>query len=300
MKRGNYSIFHVGYLVIKSVAYFPLQCARNSGPVMNAVLDSLRQANIRTEENSWDSDAVIIWSVLWSGRMEENQAVWTHYRETGRPVIVIDVGALYRGETWKIAINNITADGYYGHTENLNYDRPRKLGISLALNFTNNPRIVVAAQHSQSLQVANLSSVESWITEQVQQIQQVTDRPIVIRPHPRSKLDTAKLLPLSKNITIEQPIKLTNTYDSYNLLFDCHAVVNYNSGPGIQAALAGTRPVVDCSSLAYPVGISIKDIDQPYTVDRDQWLVEICHTEYTVKEIEQGQWLTRLRPHLNT
>ena len=82
------------------------------------------------------------------------------------------------------------------------------------------------------------------------------------------------------------------------MAFDCHAIVNHNSGPGIQAALAGTRPIVDVSSLAYPVSIQIENIDQTYTVDRDQWLTEICHTEYTVQEIQQGLWLRRLEAQL--
>jgi hypothetical protein len=280
--------------VIRSVAYFPSQCAQNSGPVITALLNSLKQAGINLQVNSWDADAVIIWSVLWSGRMAANQAVWHHYRKQGRPVIVVDVGALYRGETWKIALNSITAAGYYGHTENLDWDRPRKLGISLAINLSRNPRIVVAAQHARSLQVADLVSTEDWIVQQVKRLREVTDRPIVVRPHPRSPLDTAGLVSLPKDIVIEQPQKLVNTYDSYNLAFDCHAMINYNSGPGIQSALAGTRPMVDRSSLAYPVSIPIQDIEKPYTVDRDQWLVEICHTEYTVEEIKKGTWITRL------
>jgi hypothetical protein len=278
-----------------NVAYFPNQCAQNSGPVMTAVIASLQRAGHVCVENSTDADAAIIWSVLWSGRMAANQAVWNHYREQGRPVIVIDVGALYRGETWKIALNNVTADGYYGHLERLDPDRPRRLGISLAINLSTNPRIVIAAQHARSLQVAGLSCTEDWITDQVCQLQQVTDRPIVIRPHPRSRLCKDRLAQLPKNVIIEQPQKLLDTYDSYNLIFDCYAMVNYNSGPGIQAALAGTRPIVDVSSLAHPVSIQIENIDQPYSVDRDQWLIEICHTEYTLKEIEQGQWITRLQ-----
>jgi hypothetical protein len=285
--------------VIKSVAYFPLQCARNSKPVMTAMLNSLKQANISTQENSWDSDAVIIWSVLWAGRMAPNQAVWSHYRSLGRPVIVIDVGALYRGETWKIAINNITADGYYGHTENLDWNRPRKLGISLALNFTRNPRIIVAAQHARSLQVVGLVSMEGWVVQQVERLREVTDRPIVVRPHPRNALDWAGLVHLPADVIIEQPVKVANTYDSYNLAFDCHAIVNHNSGPGIQAALAGTRPIVDRSSLAHPVSIDLHNIEQSYTTDRDQWLVEICHTEYTLEEIKKGLWLQRLQPQLD-
>ena len=277
--------------MIKSVAVFPLQSARNSGPVIAAMLWALKSAGIQIQENSWDSDAVIIWSVLWSGRMSKNQKVWEHYRGLDRPVIVVDVGALYRGETWKVALNTITADGFYGHQENLDWNRPRKLGISLAINLSRNPRIVIAAQHKHSLQVAKLDSMESWIARQVQAIQAITDRPVTIRPHPRSNLDVA-LLPA--NVQIEQPQRVQNTYDSYNLVFDCHAMVNYNSGPGIQAALAGTRPVVDQSSLAHPVGIDIQQIDQPYTIDRDLWLTQICHTEYTLEELERGTWLHRL------
>ena len=276
------------------MAYFPLQCAKNSVPVMSAMLDSLRNAGVSTQENSWDADAVIIWSVLWSGRMATNQAVWSHYKAAGKPVIIIDVGALYRGETWKVALNSITANGYYGHKENLDWDRPKKLGISLAINVTRNPRIVIAAQHARSLQVVGLVSMEGWVIQQVERLRTVTDRPIVVRPHPRSPLNWAGLVHLPPDVVIEQPQKIVNTYDSYNLAFDCHAIVNHNSGPGIQAALAGTRPIVDVSSLAHPVSIDLHDIEQPYTVDRDQWLVEICHAEYTVEEIKKGLWLHRL------
>jgi hypothetical protein len=276
------------------VAYFPNQCAQNSVPVMQAMLDSLRRAGHTCEQNSYDCDAAIIWSVLWSGRMARNQEVWVRYRDAKKPVIVADVGALYRGETWKIALNSVTADGYYGHTENLDWDRPKRLGISLAINVNRNPRIVIAAQHARSLQAEGLVSMEGWIWQQVEQLRAVTDRPIVVRPHPRSPLNSSVHIHLPKDVVIEQPVQIANTYDSYNLTFDCHALVNHNSGPGIQAALAGTRPMVDTSSLAHPVSIQMKDIDQPYTVDRDQWLVEICHTEYKLSEIEQGSWIKRL------
>jgi hypothetical protein len=276
------------------VAYFPNQCAQNSVPVVQAMLDSLRSAGHTVEPNSMNADTVVIWSVLWSGRMVENKKVYEHYRAQDKPVIVVDVGALYRGETWKIAINHINRLGYYGHTENLDMDRPRKLGISLAVNLSRNPAILIAAQHRHSLQLANQNH-EEWVVEQVQAIRQVSDRPIVIRPHPRSPLH---LDDLDKTITVEKPQKIADTYDSYNMHFDYHAVVNYCSGTGIQAAISGTRPIVGTYSLALPVSVAIKDLDRPYEVDRGQWLVEICHTEYTVKEIEQGLWLQRLQSQL--
>lgn len=276
------------------VAYFPNQCAQNSVPVLQAMLNSLRSSGHTVEQDSMGADAAIIWSVLWSGRMTENKKVYEHYRAQDKPVIVVDVGALYRGETWKIAINHINRLGYYGHTENLDMDRPRKLGISLAINFSRNPAILIAAQHRHSLQLANQNH-EEWVMEQVRAIRQVSTRPIVIRPHPRSPLH---LDDLDKTITVEKPQKIADTYDSYNMHFDYHAVVNYCSGTGIQAAISGTRPIVGTYSLALPVSVAIEDLDRPYEVDRDQWMVEICHTEYTVKEIEQGLWLHRLQSHL--
>lgn len=280
---------------MRTVAYFPDQCALNSHPVMSAVLDVFQGAGILTQENSMNSDGAVIWSVLWNGRMRANQEVYEHYRRQDKPVIIVEIGALYRGTTWKISVNNTTAEGYYGHIDNLDWDRPRKLGISLAVTAFHRSEILIAAQHQRSLQVADIPSMEEWITTQIERIRQFTDRPIVVRPHPRSPLNT-KLLP--KDIVFETPHPLANTYDSFDMHFDCHAVVNYNSGPGIQAAISGTRPVVDRTSLAYPVSISYAELEQPYLIDRDRWLVEICHTEYTLNEIQQGTWLKRLSPHL--
>lgn len=272
------------------VAYFPNQCALNSVPVMQAVLNSLRKAGHTVEPDSLDADTVVIWSALWSGRMAANKQVYEQYRSQNKPVIIVDVGALHRGETWKIAVNHINRLGYYGHMENLDMDRPKKLGISLAINLSKNPAILIAAQHILSLQLSNQNH-EAWIMNQVEEIKRVSDRPIVIRPHPRSPLQLSNV---DNSIKIERPQKLHNTYDSFDMHFDYHAVVNYCSGPGIQAAISGTRPIVGAGSLAWPVSMAIKDIDQPYNLDREQWLVEICHTEYTLTEIEQGLWLKRL------
>jgi hypothetical protein len=240
------------------------------------------------------SDAAIIWSVLWSGRMAANQAVYEHYRAQGRPVIIIEIGALYRGNTWKIAVNNITADGYYGHLDNLDWDRPSRLKISLATQLTSKPNIIVALQHNRSLQVSGIDMTE-WLNNTLAVLQNSTDRPITVRPHPRCKL---LLNNLPSNVTVEIPNKLPNTYDSYDMHYDCHALINYNSGPGIQAAIAGVRPIVDSTSLAHPVAVGYTDIEQPYTKDRDLWLAQICHTEYTVEELRRGVWLNRVAPLL--
>jgi hypothetical protein len=261
---------------------------------MNAVLDQFHVAGIHTQENSWTADAAVIWSVLWNGRMQSNQEVYQYYRAQNKPVVIIETGALYRGRTWKISVNHVNAQGYYGHQQNLDPDRPRKLGVSLAVNFSTNPTVLITGQHNRSLQLAGVDQ-EAWISDVIHKIRSVTDRPIHVRPHPRCALDWSRL---PKDIHQETAKKLDGTYDSFNIRFDYHAVVNYNSGPGIQAAIAGTRPIVDSTSLAHTVSVAIDAIDQPYTIDRHNWLTEICHTEYTLDEIKQALWLKRILPAL--
>ncbi len=57
--------------MINNIAYFPSQCAQNSRPVMSAVLDYLQARGIQTQENSMESDAAVIWSVLWVNALDE-------------------------------------------------------------------------------------------------------------------------------------------------------------------------------------------------------------------------------------
>jgi len=143
--------------------------------------------------------------------------------------------------------------------------------------------------------VIKLGSIENWINQQITNVRAVTERPIIVRPHPRSPINV-KLLP--EDVHIETPAMLPNTYDSFDMQLNCHAVVNHNSGPGIQAAIAGIRPIVDATSLAHPVSVAFRGIETAYDIDRSQWLIEMAHTEYTVQELQGGMWLKRIESAL--
>lgn len=287
--------------MIINCAYYPDQCAKNSPTVLEAFLHSLKVAGITPVENSLDCDAVVIWSVLWNGRMQANKAVYEHYRSQHKPVIVIDVGALKREITWKISVNNINSDGYYGHQQNLDWDRPAQLELQLHDMSHKREDILLAMQHRKSLQWHNMPEPVEWVKQYVNKIRQYTDRHIVIRPHPRSPVFIPRhrfgMLNLD-NCSLEEPMRINDTYDQYDIDYEYHIVVNHCSGPGIKAAIDGANVLVDKSSLAYPVSTRLEYIENPPLQDREQWFVEICHTEYTVEEIEQGLWLKRLSDSL--
>lgn len=262
---------------------------------MQAFLQGARHHGWQIRANDPGADAVVIWSVLWAGRMRNNQAVYERFREQGRPVFVIEVGSLHRNITWKVALNHITQAGQYGHHENLDPGRPARLGIALAHQTHNNGRILIAGQHAQSLQFRPWARQEDWINHAIDQVRMHSDRAITVRPHPRSRIDPSLLPP---GVDLEIPRAVANTYDSFDLAYHYHAVINHNSGVGIQSAVAGCRPVVDTTSLAHPVSVRMQDLEADYDLDRAQWFLEICHTEYLIEEMAAGTPMQRLANYI--
>lgn len=278
------------------MTWFENQCALNAPDVMRAFLSGARRVGYEVLPKDMSADVAVIWSALWYGRMRANEEVYLRFRQQNKPVIFIEVGALNRGVTWKVSVNHVTADGYYGQHTNLDPDRAKRFGLSLKTPKSSKSEILICSQHHASLQVQDQwTSQESWINERVRRLRQYTDRKIVVRPHPRSPINPALL---ETGLQIQTPKKLINTYDSFDFDLGYHAIVNHNSGPGIQAAIAGIRPIVDSSSLAYPVSFAMAALEQSYDIDREQWLIEIAHTEYSLSELEQGIWYPRLQTHL--
>lgn len=262
-----------------NISYFPQYTASKSEPVWRSFLEGCKKNNITPVENSLNADAAVIWSVLWHGKMQPNQAIYQHYISQQKPVFIIEVGCLKRGETWKICVNNINRFGIYP-IDQLDKTRPQNLNIQLNENNNRTDSILIATQHPKSLQWTNMPSIEQWVDQTVIQLRKITDRPIIVRPHPR--------WPISVPYTIEHPKKIPNTYDIYDLDFNYHCVVNYSSGPSVQSAIAGTPIICDTSSLAAPVSIKIQDIETAIMPNREDWFLKLCHTEWTLKEIENG------------
>ena len=278
----------------KTIAYFQNYCAQNAQEPMQAFQAGVQKYNYKFVPDDLNADIAVIWSVLWAGRMQGNKKIFDTFRSANKPVIVIDVGTIKRNVTWKIAVNHINALGHYGNTDNLDLGRIDKLGLRLGTQVENNGKILIAAQHRQSLQLAD-HNLESWINGQIKSIKKRTDRKIVVRSHPRCPLNYASLIGVDE---FDTPRKLNGTYDDFNFNLNYHTVVNYSSGPGIQAAIAGVRPIVSPASLAYPVAIQHENIEKLYDIDRENWLHQLAHTEWTVDEMRDGKYFERLLPYL--
>ena len=264
--------------------------ALNSQPVFAAFQQGLDQLGYKHKSHDMSADVAVIWSVLWSGRMRQNQAVWTEFRKTGRPVVVLEVGMLNRGQTWKMGINGTGSGAFYGH--GLDLQRPEKLNLQLKPWRNTGEDIVIALQRDDSEQWAGLPPVDVWLKKTVEQLRQFTQRSIVIRSHPRREV---VVLP---GCVIDKPLHMPNTYDDFDfdrVLSHAWAVVNWNSGPGSQAIMSGIPAFVGSSSLAAPVGnLDWSQIESPGRPDRSKWLIDLAHTEWSCTELATGQPIARL------
>ena len=269
--------------------------ALNSKPVFSAFERSLVDNGHTVVHNSNDCDVNVIWSVLWNGRMARNKNIW----ETQKPTIVLEVGGIKRGTTWKVAINGINRDAYF-HENGKSNDRATQLGLQLKPWRNDGEYILICGQHDKSLQWKNMPRMSQWVMSKIEEIQKHTKRPIMFRPHPRCKLEAIEHQ--YKNVFRQEPRHITGSYDDFDMGFNnVYTTISHSSNPGIHSILEGVPAFVSSSSLAYDVANDIDflhDIENPIRPDRQQWLNDYAWTEYTIEEISQGLPLKHLTSKL--
>jgi hypothetical protein len=89
-------------------------------------------------------------------------------------------------------------------------------------------------------------------------------------------------------VRVEIPNKIPNSYDDFDIDYNFHCVINHNSGPAVQAAIAGIPIICDVSSLAGPISEKWENLENPTVPDRQDWFVKLCHTEWSLAELAQG------------
>jgi len=269
--------------------------ALNSREVFDAFARSLLAAGYGVAWNDPVSDVDVIWSVLWNGRMAQNKTIWERAMAQSKPVVVLEVGGIKRGETWKVGLNGINRDAFFGDAGN-DSRRSDLLNLRLKPWRTSGEYILICGQHDKSLQWQGMPRMSNWFLNTYDEIRKHTDRPIIFRPHPRCRLEHIERG--LKHVYRQEPQHVTNTYDDFDMGFDnVWATISYSSNPGIHSIINGVPAFVSTHSLVYPAGNDIDflhTIEQPLMPDRTQWLNDYAHTEYTIEEIAQGLPLKRL------
>ena len=283
------------------IEIWPVHGPLNSKIVFEKFIKSLRASGEQVYENQHiqDGDVAVIWSVLWQGRMRKYKEIWDRYRNKNKPVIVIEVGGIKRNETWKIGINGVNREADFAN-QDADAIRWKKFNTNLLPWKQTGEDIIICGQHTNSHQWRNNPPMSTWFDQQITEIRKYTDRPIVIRPHPRNHvtLDIKKF----KNVKVVSPQRDNKTYDDTDLterLKSAWALVSHSSNPAITAAMHGIPVYVSESSLSYDIGnSSYENINNPKMPERQQWANKLAYTEWWPDEIEQGIPWQRIKKRL--
>ena len=272
----------------------------NSKKVFDAFIESLKNAGeeIHLNEDN-NSDVAVIWSVLWQGRMRGYKKIWDECQLKNKPVIVLEVGGIKRNETFKVGINGVNREADFAN-QDVDGERWKKFNIELKPWKSAGDTIIICGQHHQSHQWRNNPTMNLWFEQQINEIRKHTNRPILVRPHPRNPvgLDTKKW----KDVSYKRPQRDYNTIDDTDFketLKHAWAVINYSSNPAMMAVFNGIPVFVSAQSLCYDVGnISLNKINNPVMPDRNNWTNKLAYTEWTTEEIKQGLPWTRIKKRL--
>ena len=161
--------------------------------------------------------------------------------------------------------------------------------------------IVICGQHHNSHQWREKPGMKSYFKNCIEEIRRYTDKPIVIRPHPRNIVHN---FPVEKydHVRVNLPKRDWGTYDDTDfkkILKSTWAVVNHSSNPAMEAVIHGIPVFVSEKSLCHDVGnTDLSDIMHPAMPARQNWANRLAYTEWFTEEFREGKPWARIRKRL--
>ena len=170
------------------------------------------------------------------------------------------------------------------------------LGVGLKPYRARDGHILVCIQRDGGFAMKTLDPL-AWAEEKIKQIRNVTNRPIVIRPHPGE----------SKNLNFNRfnlpgvVVTDSNTTTLLESLSGAHSAVFFNSSASVAAVCEGIPVFVDdqsCVSWAV-ANKDIAQIENPLEFDRSQWINDLAAAHWTDDDGRAGHIWKKFQPYLS-
>jgi hypothetical protein len=230
-------------------------------------------------------------------RVSEN----THNRHT----VIVDSNLFNYTGIENPHYSRYSIDGVFPTTAGYFWDRDvdpqrwqqiqRDYNISLKDWRARGDAILVCTQRNGGWSMDGLDVVE-WLDTTVKKIRHYSDRPIIVRGHPGDKRAQQYLGSLNRAWELSTSASILDDFNR------ACCVVNYNSSPGVAAAIEGlpvfvTDPHYDGKrSQARPVAnINLSRIENPELFDRQQWIERIAMSHWHFDELSNGSAWAHMR-----
>jgi hypothetical protein len=152
-------------------------------------------------------------------------------------------------------------------------DRWQRHGIKLRPRQNHGRNILIAAPDEKPCAFYGLT-LDQWMRDTIDTIKQHTDRPIVVRQRPASRVDR-------------------KTQRAEDWLADVHALVTFNSNAATEAIMAGVPVFVTapCNASSPVSNTDLTKIDDPWFADSDQihqWACHLAYGQFHTEELVNG------------
>ncbi len=131
------------------------------------------------------------------------------------------------------------------------------------------------------------NTYEEVVFNAIDKIKQVSDRPIIIRKHPKdSKMKSI----LNKKYHDDKKITISDNHSLYQDLNRAWCTVTYNSTSCVESVLYGLPAfTLSSSSLTYSIiPNNLKDIEKNLEPDRTEWCNKISYMQWNGQEMKSG------------
>jgi hypothetical protein len=219
------------------------------------------------------------------------QSVIDTQKAHNRPVMAIDGSCFKFADTQNVFLRYSLDGVYYGRSNYANQgsDARQWHMISKILQQELQPwreqgdHILVCLQRDGGWSMKG-TDMAQWAIETVTHLRRITQRPILIRHHPKAPVDLGHLLTLPD---VRYSIPGSSLQDDIR---GAWASVFFNSSSCVASILAGV-PVIaqDPDCVAWSVaGHDLNSIESPHMPDRQQWLWDLSAAHWTDEQSQQG------------
>ena len=234
--------------------------------------------------------------------IELRQAVISMQRATGNHIMPIDSSCFKFVDTESYFLRYSLGGVYYNtdnyankNSDNTKWEQISRhfTGVTLKPWRTEGNHILLCLQRDGGWSMKG-TDLNTWAIAIAKQIRATTNRPIVVRPHPKAPIDLNQFAGIA-NLTMSPPDKALQ-HD----LINAWAAVFYNSSSAVAAVLAGI-PVFTFDSDAVAWNISNHDLfalANPSMPNRQQWLNDLCAAHWTDAESRSGVIYKKFQQYL--
>ena len=161
--------------------------------------------------------------------------------------------------------------------------------------------ILICAQRNQGWSMGSVR-LESWLANTCHAIRKYSDRPIVVRLHPKDNETNRKAYSIQRMLRNIKDVRLSTNRDVFDAdLKGCWAVVNHNSSSIVGPLIKGygafiTDPKTSqCAEVAHT---GFENIESLQEFDRQRWLERISMFHWKFNELEDGTAWRHMRQYV--